>query len=143
MKKSITLAMAFAAVAASAGTAAFASDRSGNRDGRMRLERADADKSGDISFEEFSAAMQNRIANADADKDGKITVAEMASEIEKMHAERMAKRIMTRFDTNGDGVLTSDEVEGRQKKIFAYLDRNEDGKIDKGEMPRRGGRDRK
>jgi len=54
-----------------------------------------------------------------------------------MRAERMARRLIERFDTNGDGVLTAAEVESRQKKMFALLDRNDDGKIEKDEMPRR------
>lgn len=139
MKRSTKLAMAFAAVAVTAATGAMASDRNGGGKGQMRFERADADSSGDISFEEFSAAMKGRFETADSDGDGKVTMAEIASAIEKTRAERMAKRMMARFDTNGDGVLTAAEVEGRQQKIFAYLDRNEDGKIEKSEMPRRGG----
>ena len=65
-----------------------------------------------------------------------MTVGEIASEIERMRAERMAKRIVERFDTDGDGMLTAAEIESRQKKMFALLDRNDDGKVDKDEMPR-------
>lgn len=141
MKTSIKLAMAFAAVAAAVGTGAVAAEqRQGGNRMAQRLERADTDNSGDVSFEEFKAAMDKRLGNADADHDGKITVAELAAEIERMRAERMAQRIIRRFDTNGDGVLTAAEVEGRQKKIFALLDRNDDGKIEQSEMPRRFGR---
>ena len=93
--------------------------------------------SGDVTFEEFSAAMAKRFPSADANSDGKMTVAEIADAIERMRAERMAQRIVKRFDTNGDGELTKDEIESRQKKMFALLDRNDDGKIEKSEMPRR------
>ena len=146
MKKSTKIALTFLALAGAAGSAAFAADRDGRRDGRqgMRFERTDADSSGDISFEEFAAAMKNRVGNADADKDGKMTVGEIASEIERMRAERMARRIVERFDADGDGALTTAEIESRQKKMFALMDRNDDGKIVKDEMPRRwrrGGRD--
>ena len=65
-----------------------------------------------------------------------MTVAEIASEIERMRAERMARRIVERFDADGDGMLTVAEIESRQKKMFALLDRNDDGKIVKEEMPR-------
>jgi len=138
MKTSTKLAMAFLAIASTATGKAFAEDR-GDRAGH-RFERADADSSGDITFEEFTAAMGNRVNAADADKDGRITVAELSAAIEKTRAERMAKRMMKRFDTDGDGVLTTAEVEARQKKVFAFLDRNESGKIEKAEMPRRGWR---
>lgn len=139
MKKSTKIALTFLAIAGAAASTAFAADRDGRRDGRqgMRFERADADSSGDVTFEEFAAAMKNRIGNADADKDGKMTVGEIASEIERMRAERMARRIVQRFDTDGDGALTTAEIESRQKKRFALLDRNDDGKIVKEEMPRR------
>jgi len=141
MKKSTKLAAAFLALASASGSAAFAADREGRHgEGQrgMRFERADVDSSVDVTFEEFAAAMDSRIGNADADGDGKMTVAEIASEIERMRAERMAQRIVERFDTDGDGVLTKAEVESRQKKMFALLDRNDDGKIVKEEMPRRG-----
>ena len=139
VKTSTKLAMAFLAVATSAGTSALAADREGERmDGKMRFEKADADSSGDITFEEFAAAMKSRVGNADADGDGKMTVAEIASEIERMRAERMARRIVERFDTDGDGMLTVAEIESRQKKLFALMDRNDDGKIVPSEMPKRG-----
>lgn len=139
MKKSTKIALTFLAIAGAAGSTAFATDRDGRRDGRqgMRFERADADSSGDVTFEEFAAAMKNRIGNADANKDGKMTVGEIASEIERMRAERMARRIVQRFDTDGDGALTTAEIESRQKKMFALRDRNDDGKIVKEEMPHR------
>jgi Ca2+-binding EF-hand superfamily protein len=108
--------------------------------GNMRLHKADADKSGDITFDEFSAAMKGRMEAADANHDGKVTVEELAACLEKARFERMAKRLIARFDTNGDGQLTEDEVQGRQKKLFALLDRNDDGKIEKDEMPRGHGR---
>lgn len=143
MKTSTRLAAAFLALASVSAGSAFAADRAGRQgDGQrgMRFERADADSSGDVTFEEFAAAMNKRIGNADADGDGKMTVAEIASEIERMRAERMARRIVERFDTDGDGVLTTAEIQSRQKKLFALMDRNDDGKIVKDEMSRHGGR---
>jgi Ca2+-binding EF-hand superfamily protein len=144
MKKSTRLALGFAALAGVIATAAYAADGPGGwamhgMHGNMRLQKADADKSGDISFDEFTAAMKGRIENADANHDGKVTVEELAAYLEKARYERMAKRMIDRFDTNGDGELAEDEVQGRQKKLFALLDRNDDGKIEKNEMRRMGG----
>ena len=117
MKTSTKLAMAFLAVATSGGTSALAADREGGRlGGKMRFEKADADSSGDVTFEEFAAAMKRRIGNADANGDGKMTVAEIASEIERMRAERMAGRIVERFDTDGDGMLTVAAKSNRARK---------------------------
>lgn len=143
MKTKMKMALAFLALAGVAGTTAYAQgdrQRAGfgpGQSGLNRLQQADADASGDVSFEEFAAAMKTRIGDADTDKDGKMTVAEVASAIERMRAERMARRIIERFDTDGDGALTAAEIESRQKKMFALLDRNDDGKIAQGEMPRR------
>jgi Ca2+-binding EF-hand superfamily protein len=143
MRKSTKLALGFAALAGAVATAAYAAEAPGGwrmhgMHGNMRLQKADTDKSGDITFEEFSAAMNGRIENADANHDGKVTVEELAARLEKARYERMAKRMIARFDTNGDGQLTEDEVQGRQKKLFALLDRNDDGKIEKSEMRRIG-----
>jgi hypothetical protein len=169
MKTSTRLALAFLTLAGIAGGVAYAAgpddpegtggpsmmqgmddsspdgpDGPGGPGGRhgMRFDRLDTDQSGDVTFEEFSAALKSRIGDADANHDGKMTVDEIASEIEKMRAERMARRIIDRFDTNGDGVLTADEISSRQKKMFALLDRNDDGRIEKDEMPRHGFRHR-
>lgn len=141
MKKSTKLAIAFLALAGTASSIAVAADRGdgpgkGPRHGMMRFDKLDADSNGDVSFEEFAAAMDKRIGDADADKDGKMTVAEVAAQIEKTRAERMAKRLIDRFDTDGDGAVTKAEIEAQQKKRFALFDRNDDGKIEKSEMPR-------
>ena len=144
MKTSIRLALAFLALAGAGGTAVFAAEdqpmRHGHRDGggaAMRFDRLDADRSGDVTFEEFSAAMKSRLGDADKDHDGKMSVAEIAQEIERMRAERIARRLVERFDSDGDGMLTAAEIDSRQKKLFALLDRNDDGKVVKEEMPRR------
>ena len=152
MNKTTKIAIAFAAFAGVAGAVAHADNWGGKRHhgmmygngpGMMRgmdpsamFDEADADKSGDITFEEFAAAAKTRFGGADANGDGKFTVAEVAAQIEKMRTERMAKRIIERFDVNGDGELTADEIETNQKKLFAMMDRNDDGKLEKGEGAR-------
>ncbi len=136
MRKSTKLALAFAGLAGAVATVAFAAEGPGKGMHRgMMFQKADADHSGDISFDEFSNAMGQRLGKPDAD--GKITVEELAGRLEKARFERMAKRMIARFDTNGDGVLTADEIQGKQKKIFAMLDKNDDGKIEKDELPHR------
>jgi hypothetical protein len=49
----------------------------------------------------------------------------------------MAQRIVERFDADGDGMLTAAEIDSRQKKMFALMDKNDDGKVEKDEMPQR------
>jgi hypothetical protein len=142
MRKSTRLALGFAALAGAIATTAYAAEGTkgwGMHGMRGNMHKADADKSGDITFDEFTAAMKGRIDTADANHDGKVTVEELAAQLEKARYERMAKRMIARYDTNGDGELTQDEVEGRQKKLFALLDKNDDGKIEKSEMRGMGG----
>jgi Ca2+-binding EF-hand superfamily protein len=142
MRKTTTIAAAFLALAGFASAAQAADDgRRGDRSGPRSVahfEAADADDNGEVTFDEFAEAINGRLGNADADGDGKMTVGEIAAAIERMRAERMAKRMVERFDTDGDGALTTAEIESRQKKMFALLDRNDDGKIVRDEMPRRG-----
>lgn len=144
MSKSTRFAIAFLALAGTAATSSLAMAQNGSRGDGMkamqRLEKADADKSGDVTFDEFAAAMNQRFADADGNGDGKMTVAEIADQILRMRAERAAKRMVERFDTDGDGALTKAEIESRQKKLFALFDRNDDGKIAKDEMQRGHGR---
>ncbi len=102
-----------------------------------RFQRADADKSGDLSLGEFAAMSDGYLAGADADRDGKMTVGEIADEIIRLRAERTAQRIVRRFDTDGDGAVSQAEMEARQKTRFTRLDKNADGKLSPDEMPKR------
>ena len=141
MKKITTVALAFVTFAGLTGSAAIAKDGFEKRHHRgeraeQRFERADTDASGDLTLDEFSAAFQERIGGADANGDGVMTVEEIADEIQRRRAERMAKRIIERFDSDGDGKLTTAEIDSRQKKMFALLDGNDDGKLEMNEMKR-------
>jgi EF hand len=144
MKPTLKIALAFVALSSALATTAYARD--GKHHGRDRagmmppLEMLDADKNGDVTLEEFTKVANERFAKADADKDSKLTVAEVAAEIEKMRAEQMAKRMISRFDANDDGVLTAEEAANGQKKMFAMLDKNDDGKIVQSERPGKWGR---
>ncbi len=149
MKMKTSLAAAFLAFAgAAASTSAGAQQApaapgAGNAAPRaqgQRFERLDADSNGAISFEEFAAAMGTRISGADADTDGTLTVEEIAAQLQKEHFRRQAERMIRRFDTNGDGKLTTAEIESRQRKVFALADRDDSGALERDEM-RRGGRE--
>jgi Ca2+-binding EF-hand superfamily protein len=140
MRKSTKLAFAFVALAGVVGTAAYAQEKGdGMRDGvRMRLQKALKDNDGGITFDQFEAAMNPQLTKILADNGGKVTVEQLAAALEKARFEQMAKRIISRYDTKGDGVLTQEDVTARQKKVFALLDKNNDGKIEKNELPKGG-----
>ncbi|AZO55596.1 MULTISPECIES: hypothetical protein [unclassified Mesorhizobium] len=141
MRKTTKLALAFIALAGAVGGAAYAENvDSANMRRRtmMRLDKAMKDNDGTITFDQFSNVMDARLKKLVADNGGKLTVAQLADALEKARFERMARRIIARYDSKGDGTLTADDISGREKKLFAILDKNNDGKIEKGELPKGG-----
>jgi Ca2+-binding EF-hand superfamily protein len=139
MRKSTKLALAFVALAGAVGTTAYAENNASERMRErtmMRLNKAMSDSGGTITFDQFSGAMNARLKKLVADNGGKLTVAQLADALEKARFEQMAKRIIARYDTKGDGTLTTDDLTSREKKVFAMLDRNNDGKIEKSELPK-------
>ncbi|MGX5846616.1 hypothetical protein ACWGTO_06005 [Mesorhizobium sp. PL10] len=141
MRKTTGLALAFVALAGAVGTTAYAENNASARmrEGTMmRLSKAMKDSNGTICFDQFSDAMNARLKKLVADNGGKLTVAQLADALEKARFEEMAKRIVARYDTKGDGTLTTEDITGREKKVFAMLDRNNDGKIERNELPKNG-----
>ncbi|WP_296745433.1 hypothetical protein [Mesorhizobium sp.] len=138
MRKSTTLAIAFMALAGAVGSAAYAENNDGGlRDGiMMRLDKAMKDSGGTITFDQFSSTMDTRLKKLVADNGGKLTVAQLADALEKARYERIAERIISRYDSRGDGTLTADDITSREKKLFALLDKNNDGKIEQNELPK-------
>ena len=107
---------------------------------------ADTNKDGIVTREELLADVDARFAKFDANKDGKITADERPGRgrMGGRHmrdgdgakppegAPPMAHRGPP-ADTTNDGVITRDEQRAQALKIFGYVDRNGDGKIDKAE----------
>ncbi|TPM42702.1 signal transduction protein [Mesorhizobium sp. B2-3-2] len=51
------------------------------------------------------------------------------------HAQDLSSgRLFQRIDTNGDGVISKDEILAGRQRLFSRLDRNGDGVIDKDEI---------
>jgi hypothetical protein len=113
--------------------------------GRDPMTRADADKDGVVTKAELLADVDARFAKVDANKDGKITADERQARFEGRRG-RMAKRMMERHgggpdgprmgkgpDADGDGIVTREEQRAQALKIFAFVDRNSDGKVEQAE----------
>ncbi len=140
-----TALVAIAVTIGAAGIAtAYAADgkRAGGMRGdgpraEMRFERIDADGDGAVTFTEFFQPMAERFAEADADANGLVTFEEIVEAADNRRAARMAGRMISRFDVNGDGQLAIDEIESRQQKQFALLDFDESGSVTEDELPRR------
>jgi Ca2+-binding EF-hand superfamily protein len=92
---------------------------------QSRLEEFDADGDGSLTLEEYQAlwldAMRERMVDRfqahDADGDGLVTVEEFSEPFDRM---------VTRFDENGDGELTMDEVGRRHRDHDRDGDRDGD-----------------
>jgi Ca2+-binding EF-hand superfamily protein len=131
MKNSVH-ALALAAFVGSLPVGALAQDAA--KAGEAVFVRLDADKSGDISSEEFLAAGNPRVKAADKDGDGKATLEEISATFKADDAAVRAGQFMKRFDTDADGAVTSAEVDTWRKVRFARLDADSDGKLTKEEM---------
>ncbi|EKF44062.1 EF-hand domain-containing protein [Nitratireductor indicus] len=120
-----------------------------NGKGGGRMAHLDSDGDGAISLEEFSSMRLEQLKAADKDGDGVLSEAELQDHVQQRELERKARHAARRLDVDGDGKVTIAEIEGLQKKRFALMDANNDGKIEQDEMRRgfrmmadaRGGRD--
>jgi Ca2+-binding EF-hand superfamily protein len=129
------------------GTVASAApgDRAGLRGG-PDFAALDANSDGVITQSDLSAAAQARFAALDADEDGQVSPTELAARAE-MHAEdrraRHAGAMLERFDTNGDGSLSLEEMStgDRAERMFARADADKDGQITRAEFEAMGRHD--
>ncbi len=101
----------------------------------------DADANGQITAEELDAARAARFSSADGNTDGGLSADEIVAQLAARRAEMMAARAVRMIqeqDANADGLLQADELaDGRGPSpavIFAMLDTNTDGTVDRAEF---------
>ncbi|MGH6763601.1 MAG: EF-hand domain-containing protein [Phyllobacterium sp.] len=99
---------------------------------RGPLARFDTNKDGAIELEEF--VVTERLKTADTNGDGTLSQDEIEAMALKRIVEREARKMTSRLDIDGDGTVTIAEVEKHKAKRFALMDRNDDGKLDRGEF---------
>jgi Ca2+-binding EF-hand superfamily protein len=100
--------------------------------------KLDTNGDGVLSADEISKAgkqAQNILA-ADANGDGVVTKDELSAEITKKMASHRAHHIMSKLDTNGDGSLSTDEINngGSAAQSILPADTNGDGVVSMAEL---------
>lgn len=103
------------------------------------LDRFDANNDGKIGKDEVTSARTSALATYDTDKDGKLSLAEFKP-LWAEYAEQRMVRGFQRLDADGDAAVTADELTKATDRLFARLDRNDDGAIDKSDRRGRGWR---
>jgi len=121
-----------------ASPSALAGGKGGGADHQFQM--MDSDGDGKISRDEHSAGAKKMFETMDADKDGKVTAKEMEAAHRQVTGTEAKKSDMSAadkikmIDTNGDGVISSEEHAAGAEKMFDAMDTNKDGFLSKDEM---------
>ncbi|MEX0807422.1 MAG: hypothetical protein WD044_01720 [Dongiaceae bacterium] len=123
--------MAAAFAAATAGISLSAAAGSGSDDHRAKmLERYDSNSDGAIDRNEFISGRDDWFAKLDADGDGVVTETEFDDAIAQFRAEHGSERRapdFSKIDSDEDGNATQAEFEAAAERMFTRFDRNGDG----------------
>ncbi len=107
---------------------------------KMLFEKFDKNKDGKLTLEELPERMQKHMKKLfeKAEKEG-LTLEEFEKMRDSRRAERSA-RMFKRFDKNNDGKIQKTELPERIQERFDRMDANNDGVLDKEEMKKMRGR---
>jgi hypothetical protein len=98
-----------------------------------KFAQVDTNHDGVISRDEAAAAPQlaSRFDEVDADKDGRVTPAELKNHAKSHRLNNKGAGAFTKLDSNGDGVVTRDEVAANPKlsRKFEAADMDRDGRV--------------
>ena len=106
---------------------------------RQILQKIDADGDGAVTQAEIDTFRSAMVTEADASGDGNISLAEFETIYLQMIRNKMVDAFQ-RLDEDGDGMVTQAEMDAKFGNIVERMDRNDDGKLDRGD---RRGHDRK
>jgi len=96
---------------------------------------ADSDGNGTVSQKELHGYRLGLFKASDDNGDGALSVAELDAMIARFRVDRM-QRLLTRMDTDGDGIVGADEFARHRGRWMRHLDGNGDGNIEKADIER-------
>lgn len=114
-------------------------DRGGRGMFRQMMEKVDADGDRAVTQAEIDTFRTAVVTNADKSGEGDISLGEFETIYLEMTRDRMVDAFQD-LDADGDGAVTKAEMDKRFGNVVERMDRNEDGKLDRGDQ---GGRDQK
>jgi len=97
------------------------------------LKALDTDKDGKLTKAEIEAGLAQRFPGVDAG----LTIQQFEPLYWKLHHERMVRAFQF-LDRDGDGKVTSAELQAVTDGVFERMDRNGDGALSKEDRPERG-----
>ena len=99
----------------------------------MSFSQLDADGNGEVSQAELQARAAKRFGDSDSNADGILTREELLAAGQK-RSERRVERMLKRFDANGDGALSKDELPMHGADMFARADADNSGGLSEEEF---------
>lgn len=129
MNRAILMAALFAAATAGASLSATAGSGSDEHRSKM-LERYDSNADGAIDRDEFMTGRNDWFAKLDANSDGVVTETEFDEAIAQFRTESGSERRgpdFSKIDSDEDGSATRAEFEAAAERMFTRFDRNGDG----------------
>lgn len=133
--KNVTFIALVLAGASVIGAGAALAKPGGGHGPRASFEELDVNSDGEVTQAEMESLRARHFAAADSDGDGLLSLEEMTARAAERGAKR-AERMLERFDANGDGALSADEMPSPRNpdKRFSRLDADGSGGISKEEF---------
>ena len=92
------------------------------------MTEADTDGDGTLTRAEIDASRTAQVGNVDTDGNGALTI----EECETLHNDFMRERMVDAFqalDADGDGEISTEELDTRVDRLVDRMARNDDGAI--------------
>ena len=100
------------------------------------LKTIDVDADGVVTQEEIDSFKVAQVSGADNDADGALNIEEFDTVYRALTRSRMVD-LFQDFDEDGDGVISSAELDERVAHVVERMDRNDDGALTREDGPRR------